>query len=268
MDYAIVGGDARFAYLARLLLVCGYDARAVNGAKCDVPGVPTADPDELARAKNVVMNWPCPGGEEVLAKLPKGARVFFCGPGEPENIPEGLICTDLWKDERLQLENAWLTAEGAICAAMNAGQSSMKDCHCLVIGWGRIGRALTELLIGLSAQVTVASRSEKGRNGAVERGAECVSTYRMPEAVRGKQIIFSTAPERVLDERALKCAEPDAMIIDLASAPFGVDLDAARALNLRAWREPKLPGRYCPFSAARALLQAVIRAEREENCHE
>jgi len=265
MDYAIMGGDARFAYLARLLCLCGHDARAVNGVKCDVPGVPEADRNELSQARTIIMNWPCPDGEAIFDELSPGTTLLFCGPGEPEHVPEKLRFIDLWKDERLQLENAWLTAEGAICAAMNEGKASLKDCHCLVIGWGRIGKALTELLIGLKARVTVASRSEKGRNGAAERGAECVSTYRMQEAVRGKQIIFSTAPERVLDGDALKYAEPDAMIIDLASAPFGVDLEAARDLKLRAWREPKLPGRYCPFSAARALLQAIFRAERMEN---
>ena len=264
MDYAIVGGDARFAYLTRLLCLCGYDARAVNGAKCDVPGVLTAGEDGLEQAHSVVMNWPCPDGEKVLSRLRPGTVVLFCGPGKPESIPEALNFADLWSDEQLQLENAWLTAEGAICAAMNESRASLKDCHCLVIGWGRIGKALTELLIGMRARVTVASRTEKGRNGAAERGAECASTYRMAEAVRGKQIIFNTAPERVLDENALRYAEPDAMIIDLASAPFGVDIEAARRQNLRAWREPRLPGRYCPFSAARALLQAIIRAERNE----
>ena len=262
MEYAIVGGDARFAYLTRLLCLCGCDARAVNGARCDVPGVLTAERSELLQARTVVMNWPCPEGETILAELKAGTNVLFCGPGKPERIPCELNFTDIWLDEQLQLENAWLTAEGAICAAMNESKASLKDCHCLVIGWGRIGKALTELLIGMRAHVTVASRSEKGRNRAAERGAECVSTYRMPQAVRGKQIIFSTAPERVLDENALRYAENDAMIIDLASPPYGVDTEAARELGLRAWREPKLPGRYCPFSAARALLQAIIRAER------
>ena len=262
MDYAVVGGDVRFAYLTRLLCTCGKDARAVDGVKCDVPGVLAASMDELPSAKNIVMNWPRPKGEEILERISPGTRIFFCGPGEPEDLPDGLRFVDLWKDERLLLENAWLTAEGAICAAMNGGAASMKDCHCLVIGWGRIGKALTELLIGLNAQVTVASRSEKGRNAAVERGAEGISTYRLREGVRGRQIVFSTPPERVLGEGELMYVEPDAMIIDLASAPFGVDLEAARKLNLRAWREPKLPGRYCPFSAAKALLQSIMRAER------
>lgn len=265
MDFAIIGGDARYAYLTRLLCADGRDARAINAAPCDVPNVAAASPEELPKAKNVVMNWPCPDGERTLSCLSPGTHVWLCGPGELANAPDGLTVTDLWKDERLQLENAWLTAEGAICAAMNAARASLKDCHCLVIGWGRIGRALTELLIGMNSRVTVASRSEKGRNGAVERGAESVSTYQIADALPGKQIIFSTPPCRVLGEHELKRADPDAMILDLASPPYGVDLDTARSLSLRAWREPKLPGRYCPFSAARALFNAIQREERKES---
>lgn len=265
MDYAVIGGDVRFAYLTRLLRTCGYDARAVNGVRCDVPGVPTAECGELGSARSAVMNWPCSDAEKLLGELPSGARVFFCGPGHPKNVPEELDGVDLWRDERLQLENAWLTAEGAICAAMNAGQAALKDCNCLVIGWGRIGKALTAMLSGMNAHVTVASRSERGRNGAAERGAESISTYRLAENLRGKQIIFSTPPQRVLDENTLRYADPDAMIIDLSSAPFGVDIEAARSLKLRAWREPRLPGRYCPYSAAKAILQAIVRSERMRN---
>lgn len=263
MDYAVIGGDMRFAYLVRLLQSCGYDARAVNGMPCDVPGVPAAEMNELPSAKAAVMNWPCADGEKALEKLPKGSKVYFCGPGEPTGIPTGLEVFDLWKDERLQLENAWLTAEGAICAAMNAGRAALKDCHCLVIGWGRIGKALTDMLVALNARVTVASRSENGRNSAAARGAECISTYRLSENLRGKQIIFSTPPQRVLDRDILKYADPDAMVIDLSSAPFGVDIEAAREFSLRAWREPRLPGRYCPFSAGKGILHAMLRAERK-----
>lgn len=262
MDYAVIRGDMRFAYLVRLLQTCGCDARAVNGMPSDVPGVPAAEMEDLQSAKAAVMNWPCPDGERMLEMLPPGAKVFFCGPGEPGDIPAGIKSFDLWKDERLQLENAWLTAEGAICSAMNAGRAALKDCHCLVIGWGRIGKALTDMLVAMNARVTVASRSEKGRNGAAARGAECISTYRLSENLRGKQIIFSTPQQRVLDRDILKYADPDAMIIDLSSAPFGVDIEAAREFSLRAWREPRLPGRYCPFSAAKAILHAILRAER------
>ena len=126
-------------------------------------------------------------------------------------------------------------------------------------------RPLTELLIGMNAQVTVASRSEQGRNSAVVRGAEIVSTYELKDALCGKQVVFSTPPHPVLGERELRGAERDALIIDLASPPYGVDLEAAQSMGLRAWREPGLPGRYCPFSAAWALQRSIRRAEKEEN---
>lgn len=259
MDFAVVGGDARFAYLTRLLCSRGLDARRIGG-RDDVPNVAAAEMSDLAEAKNIIVN--CPPPEGVLPNAAPDAKLWFCGPGRPENIVQPFV--NLWRDERLQLENAWLTAEGAVCAAMNAAKRSVKDCRCLVIGWGRIGRALTELLIGMNACVTVASRSEKGRNTATERGAETVSTYEVAQALTDKQIIFSTPPVRLLGERELQHADRDALIIDLASPPYGVDLDAARTLNLRAWREPGLPGRYCPYSAALALLHAIDREERKD----
>ena len=257
MEFAVVGGDMRFAYLTKLLASAGRDARLVDGAAA--VGVPRAEAELLSQAKNVVTNWPPPDG--VLERLSPGTRAYFFGPGTPGAMPEGVTAVDLWKDERLLLENAWLTAEGAICAAMNACDASLRDCHCLVIGWGRIGRALTELLVGMNVRVTVASRLPKGRNSAIERGAESVSTYELANALPGKRIVFSTPQQRVLDEATLRRADRDALVIDLSSPPHGVDLEAAQSLGLQAWREPKLPGRYCPYSAAQAMLRALKRAE-------
>jgi len=54
------------------------------------------------------------------------------------------------------------------------------------------------------------------------------------------------------------------MLIDLASPPYGIDLRAAWNRGLRAWREPGLPGRYCPQSAAEAILNALDRIGRGE----
>lgn len=72
-------------------------------------------------------------------------------------------------------------------------------------------------------------------------------------------LVFSTAPAMVLDAGLLARVNREAMVIDLASPPYGVDLAAAWRMGLRAWREPGLPGRYCPESAARALYDAMKR---------
>lgn len=261
MEFGVVGGDRRFAYLTKQLRDCGRDAWAIGGVEENGLSLPSADRAALTSAQRVVVNWPIPDGEMLLQGLSKGTKVFFCGPKGPQWVPEGVEAIDLWKDEKLLLENAWLTAEGAVSAAMQAMTASVRESRFLVIGWGRIGRALTEILIGMSAQVTVASRTEKGRHQAMERGADCVSTADLKQALRGKQVIFSTPPVPVLEQAALEQIEKNALIIDLASPPYGVNLKAAESLGLRAWREPGLPGRYCPESAGEALLRAILRSE-------
>ena len=118
--------------------------------------------------------------------------------------------------------------------------------------------------MALGMRVTVASRTPAGRNRAVERGAEAADTARIAGALSGRKLIFNTAPAMVLDGTALGQVDPDAMLIDLASPPYGIDLRAAWNRGLRAWREPGLPGRYCPQSAAEAILNAMDRIGREE----
>ena len=68
----------------------------------------------------------------------------------------------------------------------------------------------------------------------------------------------------VLDEDALSGTRGGTLMIDLASVPYGVDLRAAWRRGILAWREPGLPGRYCPRSAAKALAEAIAALPEKE----
>ena len=256
MDYIILGGDERFACLARLLERQGNDVlRLRQWGEGEAA---------LATAKNVVLNYPLKLGDGpdfggLLDRVSPDATLWLCGPGEPEAAPEGRDIVNLWKDEELIRDNAALTAEGALSAAMAVSRRSLKSLPTLVIGWGRIGRALTELLVALGVDTAAASRRESHRNQAVERGAQAADTSAIADALPGRKLIFNTAPGMVLDDGALASVDGDALLVDLASPPYGIDLSAAWARGLRAWREPGLPGRYCPESAAEALLRAMKR---------
>lgn len=258
MKYVIIGGDARLAWLARLLRQRGEAVRTLGGE-----GAPL-DADGLSNADVVVANCPPKLNQrltfdELLALLPSDARLYACGPKHPD-FDRRVV--NLWADETLLAENAALTAEGAVAAALRASERALRDMRCLVIGWGRVGRALTELLVGMDARVTVASRSESGRNRAKERGAEAIPTGEIGRSLSGCDLVFNTAPSLVLDAALLGRVDGDALLIDLASPPYGIDLAAAWARGLRAWREPALPGRCCPRSAAQAILNAMDRQER------
>ena len=196
MDYVIVGGDARFGHLVQMLSRRGRRV-GVYGREA-LPELPPADDEVLGRAKNLVVNYPPkyheagPLFEEILAMAGKNARVFTCGPIHPEVTDPRII--DLWRDDALIRENAALTAEGAVASMMRSSSAALRDTRCLVIGWGRIGRALTELLVALGARVTVASRSEAGRNRAVERGAEAVSAMAAPASAAFRMFAGAIPP--------------------------------------------------------------------------
>ena len=251
MDTLILGGDARMPALAALLRERGEDARHIGDAREAWQLLPGTE--------NVVTNNPPKAAltlEEIVSRAAPGAVVFTCGPVYCDM--EGPVI-DLWRDEVLLKENAYLTAEGAVSCAMQACNRCLRGLPCAVIGWGRIGSALAKLLLAMGAKVAVVSRSEAHRRFAAGLGMEAAGLRELPYILKKSLLIFSTPPARVLHEEMLGQVNREAIVIDLASPPYGVDLPAAWALGLRAWREPGLPGRYCPVSAAQALLNAMDR---------
>ena len=74
----------------------------------------------------------------------------------------------------------------------------------------------------------------------------------------------------ILKRELLMSLERDILLIDLASAPFGVsdgDIREATARNaLRYLRAPSLPGSYAPRDAGRIIAECVLdRLLRMEN---
>ena len=270
MRYAVVGGDMRFAHLVHMLNESGREAKAFlqEGA-----GEEESFIGEIAKYGAVISNWPVKQplakaevpADEIFEQFAPGTVLLLCGPGFPEKQRPDLQYVNLWEDERLLQENAWLTAEAAAAGAMQRRRRALKDVCCGVIGYGRIGRALTEILLKLGADVRVFTGTAEKRAHIMESGADAVSMEEIGAGISDRELIFSTPPALVLDREALRHVRRDAMVIDLASPPYGVDMEAAKEMNLQAFREPGLPGRYCPLSAGRAIYHAVLRWEEEEN---
>lgn len=227
MKIAISGTDKRLICLAGLLKDAGHEM--------------LTSPDG---ADIVVSRWP--------ADIPENKKLVTFG---PEYAPEGVV--DLLKDEKYQKNIAWMTAEGAVAAAMGKAGCAIRNSECMVVGWGRIGRALTQILVALGGKVTVLSRRSEVFPEIADMGAQCGFTYQAAELIGDMRYVFSTPPSMVINEDALKNARKDSVIIDLASPPYGVDLDAAQRFGLNAWREPGIPGRYCPENAAMAIYEAM-----------
>lgn len=281
MELVAIGGDLRYAHLIDWARRGGADAAGLGleYAGVDIPSATLAD---LSATEAVVIHNPFgPNGmafpyaqtpcraDEVWEALPAGTPVFLFGPGvPPAEFHKKHPVINLNGNERLTLRNAVYTAEGAIHAASERAFFSLSEAGTMVIGFGRIGRALTRMLTGYGARVTVAARSPEARGLAIQAGAQAVDMEEMLDSLPGQRVVFSTPPARVLETKQLSLLRRDVMLIDLSSAPYGVDLEAAKALGINAWREPGLPGRYCPESAGRALLDAIREAQKGGGIYE
>lgn len=265
MRYAVIGGDMRFAHLVSMLEESGREARGFFQQRREDAA------ERLGEYDSIITNWPmrfplvegkiC--GEEIIGRLGEGSRLLCVGPGFPEEGIAGLKCVNLWADERLLRENAYLTAEAAVATAMRHS-GGVRGRRSAVIGYGRIGSALVEILGHMGSEVTLYSRSAEKRRMAGAAGALALDMEEIADSIGSAELIFSTSPALVLDEGRLARVSKEAMLIDLASPPYGFELEEAREKGLRAYREPGLPGRYCPLSAARVIYGAVVRWEESE----
>ena len=77
-------------------------------------------------------------------------------------------------------------------------------------------------------------------------------------------LIFNTVPALVLDQRLLAETREDCVILDLASAPGGIDLEEAGSLGLRVLSAPSIPGRMSPKASGELIKETVYNMLSED----
>lgn len=170
---------------------------------------------------------------------------------------------DLLGREDFAVANAQPTAEGAVQVAMENFEDTILGSRCLVIGYGRIGRMLSQMLCALNADVDVATRSAEK---AAYIRADGNTPVNLSEVVTlgGYDIVFNTVPAMVIDKKLLRRSDCDTLIIDLASVPGGVDFDEAKSLGFTAIQALSLPGKCSPAAAGRIISDTILTVLGEE----
>ena len=175
----------------------------------------------------------------------------------------GIDIYDYANREEFAVMNAVPTAEGAIAAAMNNTDITIKGSRCLVIGYGRIGKVLSADLKALGANVTATSRQTSVLAEIEAMGYSALKTDKIKDYVSDFDIIFNTVPHMVLGERCLMATKKNVLIVDLASRPGGVDFNEAKRLKRKTLWELSLPGRVAPFTAGKIIKDTVLNMIEE-----
>ncbi len=276
MRVAIIGGDKRMLFAARAFCDKGADVSVAGFDGLErFSGIGIMEPSEAAAwADNIVLPLPCVKDGRIVAPFSErailphellsdiGEKRVFCGMKE-RLTPTRCRVYDYASREDFAYRNAILTAEGAIQTAMSRYEGSIFGCRALVLGMGRIGRVLSQDLSALHADVTVAARKESDR-AYVEALGMTAADYSLREKY-DYDLIFNTVPAMVLPADVLSRTDERTVIIDLASAPGGVDFDYARRRSLTAVHALSLPGRCAPAAAGRIIQETIINIIKEED---
>lgn len=167
-------------------------------------------------------------------------------------------CHDLLKCDAIAIENAIPTAEGAIYHAIEASSCVLHKNNCLVLGFGKCGKVLAAKLHGMGANVTVCARREEDLASAEAMGYETKNYETLIPSLGSYMFLFNTVPARILDKKKLSYVNKDAVIIDIASMPGGVDFETAKNLGIETRHCLGIPGKLSPKTAAHILSKQII----------
>lgn len=276
MKFALIGGDGRFVRLCRLLRADGYEVRpfalekelpdcvesagkALEGADCLVLPLPCV----RSGALNAPLSALGHGIGDILRKCAPGTAVCAGMAGEIRSECEalGLPLYDYFAREDFALENALLTAEGAIELMLRESERALSGSRVLLCGFGRIGKMLAPRLLAMGTRVTVAARSAEALILARSMGCDTLELGR--DSLGGRfNFAVNTIPAAIFGPAELERLRP-ARLLELASAPYGFDADAAERLGMSLTRAPGLPGKCAPESAAEIIRDSIYRIMEE-----
>lgn len=283
VSFAIIGGDKRQLYCARSLSDDGY-AVTLGGfdTVAEMKNVEITSPFEAALISEViVLPLPCvnakglipaPFSTEDIRITPelvtamKGKRVF-CGMKDRLQTvcPELSTNTcDYYDREEFAVCNAVATAEGALEIALRSFEGTINGSKCLVCGYGRIGKALTNILKSMGADLTVSARKPSDLAWIELSGAKAVRTDELYKQ-DSFDIIFNTIPAHILSCVLLAKIALHAVVIDLASGDGGVDKYAAQRLGITNIHALSLPGKAAPKTAGEIVKKTIYHILEEDD---
>lgn len=283
---ALLGGGLREEALINRLLTLGFPVKVLESPPFIHPKFMVSASIEALLEGALILLAPASGIDEdsrikesvsrdiilddaFLTRVQEGAHLFI-GTAETA-LKERLTHYPILLVEYLHLAeiavlNAVPTAEAALALAMERLSTTLQGCQTLVTGLGRVGLALCRRLQALHALVWGANRSPLGRCFGTEMGVKTIPLEEMDSHLSQFSLIFNTIPAPIFSCRRLALLQKEVILIDLASAPGGVDFDAADRLEKKASLHPGLPGRYFPLRAGEILAETLPEIMEEKIC--
>lgn len=253
-NFCILGTDLRSICLRKILIEDKIKFAELEDANIIVTAIPfTKD--------GVKVNGEIITCEELINLLKDSDKILLSGAFSKEmeiKFKENNIkYYDLMKSDSMAILNAIPTAEGAISTAIVNTNFTLHGSNVLVLGYGRIGKVLAKMINAIGANVFCEARKESDIAMIKAMGYTPIRLENLDENLEKMNIIFNTIPYMILDKKRLDLLSKDALIIDLASSPGGVDFKYAKDTNKRVEWALALPSKVAPYTAALYIKEEI-----------
>ena len=278
---AVIGGDLRIVKLVEMLEKEGYNVNTYGLEKSPEITSKSNNLKECVKDADIVVGpLPLSSTDEYISTPFSDNKVnidellnviegkIFIAGSIKQNVfdkanERNITIIDIVKREELAVLNAISTAEGAIQIAINETPKNLHGNNVLVMGFGRIGKVLSKMLDGIGAKVACEARKTTDLAWIKAYGYEPINLVELKEKIHKYDIIINTIPFIVLDKEMLQEVKKDALIIDLASNPGGVDRNAIKELGIKFNWALSLPGKVSPVTSAEFMKETLINMFKE-----
>lgn len=281
ISFLFLGGDERQLYASDKLKKSGYKTAAACFEKyC---GSVDFEKEYLINAKDydaIVLPLPLTRDGEnlnapfaetetdftLLSQAVGKGKIIFGGkmPVNIRELFEGNKIYDCYSRDDFQLFNAVPTAEGVAGIAVGELPVTVKGSEILVLGFGRTGRAIGELLKAMGAETIIGARKQNVLQEAEKEGfgvLDISEEFEIPENLR---MVVNTVPARILNEKHFENLK-GCLYTEVASPPYGTDLEKAKKYGVRVILASGLPGKTAPETAGAIEARIIINTVKEES---
>lgn len=284
-SFLIIGGDMRQVYMAQYMNSLGYHARLycferLKGYECiksfnsDI-STAVVDTDAVilplpvsrdGQAINALYAENTETLDALSESLIRGQIVFagmMSNSWKSNFFKKGIPVYDYFEREELAVSNAVPTAQGVVKIAIENMVITLHGSECLIVGYGRTAKAIARALNGLGAHVTVAVRKYSDIAWAVADGYKGIPISEIAERAVSFDLIVNTVPTLIIDKEILVELNNACPIIDISSAPYGIDFNAAHELKLNVIVPGSLPGKTAPKTSGIIIADAILNIIKE-----
>ena len=278
-NIVIIGGDKRQRYLKDYLIEKGYNISSYGLFDWD---------DDTDRLKSmigedsvIILPLPATRNDKTIV-MPFSKREISIDRlmsllGKNNIVFGGIIKGELlsrlretdipfvdYYDNEFIEKNAVLTAFGALKILLEHIDFALPLGKYAITGYGRVAKETASLLTSLSCDVTVFARNSSQRDDAMIKGCKAEPLTQLPLQSDKFDIVINTVPSNVINEDAICNMKKNCKIIELASAPYGLDFDMARNHSIDVVKAFSLPEKYTPKTAGEIIGKKICNTLHKE----